>query len=234
MLNLDPLAVVAWILLISGCLGLARRDMGEAPMSSSLWRKLWAFKYAILVAAGGAIWFGEQLFEKVGIMPGWPDAIHCTSYIPSGANEKQEGATPSDVVFYLNATLEVGNRLGKVVRYDFIAGIGARSVTDDADITLGSPQPHYVLQVVNPIWFIADGVNSGYRVFQRNSLLRIFGHEGNEYDLVIVDHDKIKQTFADDGNDGYEKNYARSTGAAVVCGTQQNLGYTLSEIKAAG
>jgi hypothetical protein len=113
MYNLDPLGIAAWILILAGCIGLARREMGEAPMSKAPWKTLWAFKYAILILVGGSIWFGKQLLETVGFNEGWPDAISCRWH-------ERELRVDSEYVFYYKGKQQRGD-LGLVHMY-FLPG----------------------------------------------------------------------------------------------------------------
>lgn len=163
---------------------------------------------------------------------GWPDALRCTSYIPNGSNESQYQGSKSENFYYLSATFEVGNKLGRVIRYDYLGGVGTRSISDDSDV--GRDKPHYRFPLINQIWFVMEGPYVGHRVFRRDSLDTPLTGSQRADDLIIKESSKIVFEAPYGGNDGYEHGFADSTRYTPMCGNNDNVGDTLSEIKSAG
>jgi hypothetical protein len=213
-----------------------RNWQGEAKMAEpvpvpvrqpSFWRRAISYVPLLLILSGATIVIYKQIVEQDGFTAGWPDAIRCHTLIPNGGNQNLVGDIPSDLIFYLDATLGVG-RLGKVVRYDYIAGIGQQRIINDSGLNVITPQM-YTFRIVNELWFVAEGRHAGDRVFPRRSIPEKMEAGESQNDLVI--RSKPQQSFDDKHNDDYEKSFAENNGWAPVCGKDDSLGDSITEIK---
>ena len=185
---------------------------------------------ALLLAVFIEIWLENPTPE--GFSTGWPDALRCTSYIPNGANQNLTEGVKSENFFYLSATFQVGNRLGQIIRYDYLGGIATLSIADDNKVELD--KPHYRRQLVNQVWFAMGGPLKGGRVLRRDSLNVALKPGQRAEDLIIKDKDKILFEALFDGNDVYEHGFADTTRYTPLCGKDDDIGDNLAEIKSAG
>ena len=94
--GLDPVAILAVLLLLLPSISQASKDWGGGQMSLRLIiRRIWALKWVICVLVGGGILLERQWADKLGFANGWPDAIRCQI----GYNGTQKGYE-SEFIFY--------------------------------------------------------------------------------------------------------------------------------------
>jgi hypothetical protein len=220
MSNIDPLAVAAWILILAGCLGLVRREMGEIPMSKAPMKALWALRYTICIVLGGAIYFGHQFFEKTSFVEGWPDAIACTWKEPMSRGEM--AVSPTKFIFQLKSTEAPRSGANGVTIYTFPGGCMRPQTLCDAvgvgcsviDVERSKHGAGSGLPATGPglsyypheVWFTPDGA----LLRPTNRSYSAFDSHGQSYKFCFLDEMKCGgENITDIKNSGNAFSFAR-------------------------
>ena len=125
--NLDPWALIAFLLLMVPAVAQMSREWDGAPMFS--WKHLWAARWAACLLLGGGLFFGHQWFETIGFRDEFPDAINCRSRLPGDSNQSDF----ANITFYQSKIMNGRTGVGQVVVFFHAGGFNSKKLVTRRD-----------------------------------------------------------------------------------------------------